>query len=383
MRASTHPEANVAKNGLPNYWDYLELPQLLNLQRGLEDDAERVSADELHFIIVHQVFELWFKLLLNELRLAREHLARDRVPEEEIPLVVHHLGRVIEIMRLAVNQWSVVETLSPQDFLAFRDRLFGASGFQSVQMREIEILLGLEDTDVTETLGDDAPAAAVSALERRAEAEPTGAWVLDRLRAAKGELTLKAALHKWLQRTPIDASAAEELDDPTHVQGFIDSFLDCYAEHHRRTLADLGGRGASVAALSARAEQGLQSARAFLEARDAPAADQAFVRRARAGLLFIECYRELPLLSWPRLLIDRIVELEEQLVLWRHRHARMVERVIGRRPGTGGSPGVDYLDKTTRYRIFTDLWTVRTLLLPREALPALRNPAYYEYAKWR
>ena len=82
---------------------------------------------------------------------------------------------------------------------------------------------------------------------------------------------------------------------------------------------------------------------------------------------FIESYRDLPLLAWPRLLIDTVVELEEQLVLWRTRHARMVERTIGRRMGTGGSAGVDYLDQTARYRIFTELWAVRTLLLPRRS----------------
>jgi tryptophan 2,3-dioxygenase len=72
--------------------------------------------------------------------------------------------------------------------------------------------------------------------------------------------------------------------------------------------------------------------------------------------------------------------MEEMFVLWRTRHARMVERIIGRRQGTGGSPGVEYLDQTLQYRIFTDLWSVRTLLLPREALPALRNPAFYGFA---
>ncbi|GIS41918.1 MAG: hypothetical protein Ct9H90mP14_3740 [Methanobacteriota archaeon] len=79
------------------------------------------------------------------------------------------------------------------------------------------------------------------------------------------------------------------------------------------------------------------------------------VSRARAGLLFIESYRELPLLTWPRTLIDAIVELEESMVKWRHSHARMVERIMGRRIGTGGTSGVDYLDATSQYRIFKDL----------------------------
>ena len=101
------------------------------------------------------------------------------------------------------------------------------------------------------------------------------------------------------------------------------------------------------------------------------------MRRVRAGLLFIESHRNLPLLAWPRLLIDTVVEVEEQLVLWRNRHARMVERVIGRRVGTGGSSGVEYLDRTTRARIFGDLWTVRTLLMPKRLVPGAENADFY------
>ena len=104
------------------------------------------------------------------------------------------------------------------------------------------------------------------------------------------------------------------------------------------------------------------------------------IDRARAGLLFIESYRDLPLLSWPRTLIDRMIELEEAMVKWRHSHARMVERIIGRRIGTGGSSGVDYLDATTSYRVFTDLWSVRTILIKTELRPKLINPEFYGFA---
>jgi tryptophan 2,3-dioxygenase len=103
--------------------------------------------------------------------------------------------------------------------------------------------------------------------------------------------------------------------------------------------------------------------------------------RTRAGLLFIESYRDLPLLAWPRLLVDSVVELEELTLIWRNRHARMVERMIGRRVGTGGSSGVDYLDKTAKIRIFTDLWAVRTVMMPKNTLPPLQNEEFYGFAK--
>ena len=103
--------------------------------------------------------------------------------------------------------------------------------------------------------------------------------------------------------------------------------------------------------------------------------------RARVAMLFIETYRELPLLAWPREVLAGIIEVEQAFLVFRQRHARMVERVIGRRVGTGGSAGVDYLDKTAlEYRVFRDLWAVRTLLLRREAVPPLGEAAFYGFS---
>ncbi|MEL0213171.1 MAG: tryptophan 2,3-dioxygenase family protein, partial [Euryarchaeota archaeon] len=125
------------------YGDYLQLPALLELQ----GEEREVSPDEMHFIIVHQTFELWFKQVIRELTEVRDILAQDHVPEDDIPRAVDHLGRTTEIFRLMANQWTVLETLTPQGFLAFRDGLGTASGFESYQMREFEILLGLANED--------------------------------------------------------------------------------------------------------------------------------------------------------------------------------------------------------------------------------------------
>jgi tryptophan 2,3-dioxygenase len=114
---------------------------------------------------------------------------------------------------------------------------------------------------------------------------------------------------------------------------------------------------------------------------DAAAARQ---RRVRAAILFITTYRELPLLSWPRELLDAIVEFEQLFVIFRQRHARMVERVIGRRTGTGGSAGVDYLDQTAlKYRIFKDVWACRTCQIRIDAAPELEHPEFYGFAAER
>ena len=103
------------------------------------------------------------------------------------------------------------------------------------------------------------------------------------------------------------------------------------------------------------------------------------MRRVKAAILFIESYRTLPLLAWPRLLIDKIVELEEQIVEFRFNHARMVERIIGKRIGTGGSSGVDYIDQTTKYRIFPELWAIRSMLIDTKHLPNIINEDYYKF----
>ena len=123
------------------YGDYLQLHDLLKLQ----GEDRGINSDEMHFIIVHQAFELWFKQVIRELSEARDILDQVPVPEDDIPRVVDHLTRTAEIFRLMADQWSVLETLTPQGFLAFRDELGTASGFQSFQMRELEILLGRDE----------------------------------------------------------------------------------------------------------------------------------------------------------------------------------------------------------------------------------------------
>ena len=361
----------------PTYWDYLRLDALLDLQGGLEKDESQLMPDELHFIIVHQAFELWFKLSLRELRLARDNLAAPRVPEESIPYVVHHLRRVSAILKLAVDQFAVMETLTPQDFLAFRDKLIPSSGFQSFQMRELEILLGLEDSQRLQYAGTDP----LDHIEKLAVGSPAGALAARRISAARAEQSLRAALHDWLYRTPIQGSGPADANDAATVDRFLSDYFAALKRNNADKLQRMIDAFGNADAIRARLAGGEEAAERFLFAKEVPAERQARLKRVRAGVLFIESYRELPLLAWPRLLIDTIVELEEQLVLWRTRHARMVERIIGRRVGTGGSSGVDYLDETTRYRVFDELWAVRTILLPKEALPALEHAEAYGFAR--
>ena len=123
-----------------SYGEYLKVPELLGLQQLLSSPTEH---DETLFIVVHQVYELWFKEVLHELDTACRRLDGDEVLEAS-----RLLRRVVEIQRVLVAQVRVLETMRPQDFLGFRYRLNPASGFQSIQFREIEFALGLKDTGV-------------------------------------------------------------------------------------------------------------------------------------------------------------------------------------------------------------------------------------------
>jgi len=301
----------------PTYSEYLRLEELLKLQTGVKGGKRSISNDELHFILVHQNFELWFKLIINELRSTRDILASDYVEETKLPQAVHHMNRVIETFHLMAQQWKVMETLEPQDFLNFRDELGTASGFESIQMREMEALMGKKWIDGKPAGKDDST-----------------------------EKSLYEVTCDWLERTPIQGSNSENQ---------VNDFISEYLAAHKKLYPDTH-----------------QDAVTFFE-------EDSSLRRRRAGLVFIESYRELPLLAWPRKLISTLIELEESMILWRSSHARMVERMIGRRIGTGGSSGVDYLDMTTKYRVFIDLWSVRSVLIKKEALPPLKNSDFYEF----
>ena len=307
----------------PTYSEYLRLEDLLKLQTGVQGETREISNDELHFILVHQNFELWFKLVINELKCSRDILSSDVVEEESLPRAVHHMDRVIEIFKLMSQQWKVMETLDPQDFLNFRDDLGTASGFESFQMREMENLMGQK-------------------------------WVDGKLFGKKSEVKQKSLYDvtcDWLFRTPIQGSTLDSDNDESSVDKFIEAYVQAHESQYPETNQDVID---------------------FFDV-------EGVARRRRAGLLFIESYRSLPLLAWPRKLISKLIELEQAMVLWRASHARMVERMIGRRIGTGGSSGVDYLDMTTKFRVFIDLWLVRSILIKRESLPELINSEFYEF----
>lgn len=358
-----------------NYWDYLRLPDLLKLQGGLENNENKMSEDELSFIVIHQVFELWFKLAIREITLATERMSQNKVDEELIPYVVHHLRRVNTILESAIKHFDLMETLTPQDFLVFRAKLGTASGFQSFQLRQLEVLLGLDEAQRNK-YGHGNP---LKYIYKTAESSDSGSQIQSNLDKSLQSVTLRDAIHKWLQRTPIDGSSPSDQKDADNVRHFIENYLSKLQKMNDEQISKFGD-SSELEAIKQRFDASFQASKSFIMASDIAEGDRTRVSRIRTAILFIESYRELPLLSWPRVLIDTVVQLEELFVTFRFRHARMVERIIGRRVGTGGSSGVDYLDETTKYRVFPELWEVRTILVPKENLPELKNSQFYQFS---
>lgn len=257
------------------YNSYLKVSELVGLQRLLSSPPH---PDELQFIIVHQTYELWFKLVLSELERVRSALFDGRLDDAD-----WSLRRVHAIETVLVQQIHVLETMSPIAFLEFRDHLRPASGFQSVQFREVEILSGLRESRFVEFLRTENVREVLDALERRL-AEPS----------------VRDAMHAMLQ-----------------ARGF-----------------DIGYDEASHAFDEARLDEALLDVYRRLEPRD--------VYRVLEGLM----------------------EHDESLRLWRAHHVLMVERIIGSKPGTGGSAGAAYLRSTTGRQFYPELWKVRGALSP-------------------
>jgi tryptophan 2,3-dioxygenase len=262
------------------YGGYLKVRELIGLQQLRSAPGHH---DETLFIIIHQVYELWFKQLLHELDTIIERLNCNET------LVVHRLlRRCIEIERLLINQVAVLETMTPTDFLAFRDHLRPASGFQSWQFREIEYVSGLKD-------------------ERFLKGYDEGSEEHRRLAARLAQPSVLDAFYDLLRRRgfdlPPDSASAS---------------------------------GASTAASNAPHE-----------------------RRVRELLRIYEDAENYYSLF---LLAESLIEYDEMFAMWRLRHVKMVERMIGTRSGTGGSEGAAYLRKTVERKFFPELWDVRNYL---------------------
>ncbi|EME28900.1 Tryptophan 2,3-dioxygenase [Galdieria sulphuraria] len=339
----------------PQYYsDYLQLDNLLSCQAPVTERADDKAHDETLFIIVHQVFELWFKQILIELDSIIEILSSIEVfCDKRLALVLHRLNRIKEIEDVMIRQIEVIQTITPQEFLDFRDYLFPASGFQSFQFRLFEEKLGI-----------------------RNQMRPNEGW-FNSLRDEHKQMIHEAerapclfeVVEKWLQLLPFrefrgynfSQSYKEATDRMLQVdESIIEQHYE--GEDKEKALRELERTKKAFQSAYDRAthEHLIQSGQRRLGF------------RATGAALLIMLYEDEPMLHTPALILRAVVDVEDKLNLWRYRHAQMVRRMIGGKVGTGGSVGHAYLRSTVdRYRVFGDLANVSTLLIPRRLLPEL------------
>jgi tryptophan 2,3-dioxygenase len=340
------------------YGDYLQLDRLLDCQRPVSSIDGEPAHDEMLFIVVHQAFELWFKQILWELDAVMATMAADPVPAWALSRVVDRLQRVVAIQPLLREQLAVLETMTPLDFLDFRDALVPASGFQSLQFRLIEHRLGVD------------PATRLAIKGARYDtrlSEPDRR----RARAAEVEPSLRDHVDRWLARTPFLRFG--DFDFWRAYRSAVDAMLDrerAIIEHNPNLDADardeqLAAHADTVDDFSALFDS---DHHAHLAARGARHLSHA----AFLAALLITLYRDEPIFHLPFRLLRTLVDIDEGFTAWRYRHALLVQRMIGDKVGTGGTSGHVYLRKAAqRHRAFGDLFALPTFCIPRSALPQL------------
>jgi tryptophan 2,3-dioxygenase len=338
------------------YADYLQLDRLLGSQQMQSALHGRPAHDEMLFIIVHQAYELWFKQVLWELDAVLAAFRSSPVPEEEVGQAVLRLGRILEIQRVLIQQVDVLETMTPLDFLDFRDDLIPASGFQSVQFRLIENKLGMRPGDRLQIHNASYTSRFTEEDAARVEASEKGPSLFD-------------LVEDWLERTPF--------------LNFGD--FDFWREYRRAVDVMLSADRATIRSNPTLTEDEKATQLEGVEATASRFADvfektgepvsapgRHLSQRALQAALLINLYRDEPILHLPFRLLTLLTDIDRNFTTWRQRHAQMVMRMIGTRIGTGGSSGHEYLDRTAeRHKVFADLSALASFYIPRSALPRL------------
>lgn len=338
----------------PQYYpDYLELDKILDAQQPVSfKEGNEPAHDEMLFIIIHQAYELWFKQILFEVESVVDIMHRPAINDNSPALqtVVHRIARVNTILKLLVQQIDVMETMTPMDFLDFRDLLRPASGFQSWQFKVLEARLGLP---YSQRHGQQYY---ISVLK------PAYAEMIKKAESAPSLLGL---MGKWLERTPFfNEKTLWENFETTYPGNNNDK--DFWQEYRHRLVQSLSSTESENLQAFDAIINGLSSGGNLGEPLSnlSPAASRA--------ALFIMLYRGYPVLQLPFQLINAVLETDDLLSTWRYRHMNMVHRMIGHRVGTGGSTGKNYLKGTAdKHYIFKDFALLTSFLIERKQLPKL------------
>ena len=340
------------------YREYLRLDRILDSQELESAKVGKPAHDEMLFIITHQTYELWFKQIVFEFHESIRILSEEVVADKNMGRMLHLLARIKTIQRVLIEQIEVIETITPLDFLEFRDLLVPASGFQSVMFKRIEIMMGIR-------MEDRIPTDCAFFKTRLSYSDQK------RLSDVEHRKSILDLVDEWLQRAPL--FKIEGFDFWQSYRDAVDRMLasDEKIIRENRTLSEkdkefqLGDlentRGRFESMLD---EEKYNRLREDGELR--------FSHKGFLAALFINLYRDEPLLYTGFRFLTLLVDVDSLFTRWRQRHAVMVHRMLGTKIGTGGSSGTGYLEATTqKNRVFLDLFNLSTMLIPREDLPVL------------
>lgn len=341
-----------------HYDQYLQLQKILDAQKLRSVEFKKPAHDEMLFIIIHQVYELWFKEIIHDLSSVMELFSEGRVEEAQIGVAISRLDRIVKIQKILVDQVDIIETMTPLDFLDFRNYLLPASGFQSFQFRMLEVSLGLKrERRVSYTQ------CSYSGVFSNKEQE-----LLDELEAGDSMFDL---VEKWLERTPfLQFEAFDFLQEYRksvklmlkREEAAIDKADYISDQEKMLRVRMLGETNTYFNSIFDRKEHERKLKEGSLK----------LSYKATISALLINLYRDEPLLRQPFMFLQKLIDMDELLTTWRNRHAQMVLRTLGQKIGTGGSSGYDYLKTTAdKHRVFYDLHNISTLLIPRSFLPDL------------
>lgn len=340
-----------------HYINYLALDKILESQHLVSKEKGDEAHEEMLFIIIHQTYELWFKQILHELDSAKKLFKADKIDESNIGVIVNRMDRINKIMTTLVGQVDILETMTPLDFLAFRNYLSPASGFQSHQFRKIEVLLGLKIKKRYQPGG--CPYHAQFEGDKKQEV----------LNLEDGD-SLFYLVEKWLERIPF--LNFEDFD-------FIKKYENAVNQMLEKEIAEIKSTDLTEQDKVLRIRMIDENRKYFERVLNEDQHKEAIIKeetklsyKATMSALLINLYRDQPILHLPYQFLRSLVELDHKISTWRFRHMQMVQKMLGQKIGTGGSAGQEYLKKTVdRHKLFTDLANIATLMISRSYLPEL------------
>ncbi|XP_065910508.1 tryptophan 2,3-dioxygenase-like [Dysidea avara] len=325
-------------DGKVRYSKYLQLDKILGAQKVTSN-----VHDEHLFVVIHQVYELWFAQIRHEISSMCDEFGKGE--KTNFLVISARLGRVNKILKLLVEQIPILETMSPQDFLEFRDNLFPASGFQSYQFRIIEYRIGFNEKTRTEFENDKEGYKKVMSDKEREEME-----------VEQKKVSLFTCIEKWLESWP-------ELDEKN---------FNFPAKFEQAILASIKPD---------EDKQKVEKKKSWYyslikqEEHDkmVQAGSRRFSQKAFFGALMTYLYRDHPRFHVPYQILNHLIEMDTLLMKWRYAHMCLVQYQIGNRPGTGGTSGVGYLQQTIRNnpKFFPDLMNMTTFFITKEHIPKL------------